>query len=333
MGKTEMFKKFSYMPWILFFFIFASACENTDYDLLDPVSAGKWTYFNTKTGLPGDQVRDIKLDSKNNIWFTFSGNGAATYSNNVWTTYKTTNSSILNNNVICIAENASGTIIFGTSNGLSYKAANGQWSSYTDPLATMYVVALKVASNGWIWVGTINQGFYINDGSGFENVYVSSFKNVNVIEEGIPGNIWLGTDNGLIKWDRTSFTLTTTSGGLPDNEVTALFYDSQKRLWIGTNGGSTVSWIDEKGTMHQLSLLNGSQGTFVRDIYEDRKGDIWFATWLDGLIQYDGVVPKSYKKYNGFPENDINTIGGDKYGNLWFGLYSKGLAEYTLPLD
>jgi ligand-binding sensor domain-containing protein len=79
--------------------------------------------------------------------------------------------------------------------------------------------------------------------------------------------------------------------------------------------------------------MNGTIGMFVMDIYEDRNGDMWFATWFDGLIYYDWVIPVSYKKFNGFFEDDVNSIGEDKYGNLWFGLYSKGLAKYSLPLN
>ena len=74
-------------------------------------------------------------------------------------------------------------------------------------------------------------------------------------------------------------------------------------------------------------------GHYVRGIHEDKRGHIWFATWFDGLVEYDNVVPFTYKVYNGFYENDVNCIGDDEYGNLWIGLYSKGLVKYTLPLD
>ena len=82
----------------------------------------------------------------------------------------------------------------------------------------------------------------------------------------------------------------TTVNGLPEDEVSALFLDNQKKLWVGTNGGVTVSWISASDRMYQLSLRNGDAGNFIRDIYQDRKGDVWFATWFDGLIRYDGVV-------------------------------------------
>jgi ligand-binding sensor domain-containing protein len=221
----------------------------------------------------------------------------------------------------------------GTIDGLAIRSATGEWSSFKDPaVTTMPVNTVKVTSNGWIWVGTQGRGFYINDGTGYEQIYVSTFENVNAIEEDSKQNIYLGTDNGLLKWDGSNWTVLTTSNGLPDNDITSLFLDSQDKIWVGTSGGLTVAYLDNLG-LHQVSLMNGTAGAYIRDIYEDKRGDLWFATWFDGLICYDGVIPHSYKKYNGFFENDVNCIGEDKDGNMWFGLYSKGLVKYTLPIE
>jgi ligand-binding sensor domain-containing protein len=312
--------------------ILTNACEKVEEDLKDPSDAGYWTVYNTTTGLPGNQVRGIKGDKNHNIWFAFSSNGVAKFSNNAWTYYNTSNSNILSNGVTCIEEDGTGNIIFGTTNGLSKLMVNGSWNFYRDPYVTMTVNVIKAASNGTIWVGTRNQGFFISSGSVYTQFYVSQYKNVNDIEEDSKGNIWIATDNGLLKWDGTNFSSLTTANGLPDNIVTALFSDSKNRLWIGTYFGTKVSWIDNNG-IHTLSLLNGNMSCEVNDIWEDRKGEIWFATYDSGLIRFDGVLPHTYKKYNGFPENDIISIGEDTDGNIWFGLYSKGLVKYTLSID
>ena len=79
--------------------------------------------------------------------------------------------------------------------------------------------------------------------------------------------------------------------------------------------------------------MNGKDSCRVNDIYEDRRGNIWFATTDDGLIYYNGILPRAFKVSNGFPENTIRSIGEDKFGNLWFGLESKGVVRYTLPID
>ncbi len=335
MDKTKILTKLEAFAGFFLFFLITISCERTDYELLDPNSAGVWTVFDTNSGLPGNTVTDITLDSKNNLWLSFPGQGAAKYSDGTWTYYRTATSPLLlSNNVSRVAEASDGSIIFGTITGVSILSGTDTWKTYTDPLNTMIVTAVKVTSDGSIWVGTDGQGFYVNPGTGFVKNAIAAYKNitVNVIEEDQSGNIWLGTNTGLIKWDGKSYSYLGLSNGLPNLKVSSLLRDSKKRLWIGTRGGKTVSWIDTKG-IHQLSLLNSRDSCLVNDIFEDRSGNVWFATVSDGLIKYNGVVPFTYRTNNGFPENTINSIGEDKYGNLWFGLATRGAVRYTLPIN
>jgi ligand-binding sensor domain-containing protein len=291
------------------------------------------TLFNTSTGLPGNTVTDIQLDKTGILWFTFPGQGCAKYTNGTWTNYVIANSPLLSNNVSCLTEANDGSIIFGTPAGLSILSASGTWDSYVDPVNTLIVTAVKVTSKGSIWVGTLNQGVYVNAGSGYVKALTSLDKTIiNVIEEDDSGNIWIGTENGLVRWNGSAYIHFLPKDGLPDNRISSVRQDSRKRLWIGTRGGKKVAWLDSKG-FHDLSLLNGKDTCIVNDIFEDRRGYIWFATTNDGLICYNGIIPRAYKVNNGLPENTVRSIGEDKDGNLWFGLDSKGVVRYTLPID
>jgi len=307
------------------------SCKKESYTLLDPAGAGIWSHYTT--GLPGNQVRGITLDHQGLMWVAFSGAGIASYDGDSFTPYNISNSQILSNGVTCLDVRTNGDLYIGTTDGISVRTTDGSWLYYQDPVNILYIYAIKCKANGTVVAGTSGYGFLTYDGTNIYQYYDVSYKNVKAIEEDISGNTWLGTDNGLFKWTGSGFTHYTTANGLPTNNITSLLYDSKSRLWIGGYGGTAVAWIDAGGQLHTQSLFTGSADLYMKDIYEDQRGHIWFATWYDGLIEFDGVVPHSYKVYNGFPENDVNAAGQDKDGNMWFGLYSMGLERYTIPIQ
>jgi ligand-binding sensor domain-containing protein len=322
---------------ILFSLLFFTACENTDYDLLDPASAGVWTRFTkANSGLPGNEIWDMEIDHSGNLWVSCYGYGLGKYSNGTWTEYNTSNSGILSNNVTAIESTADGKIIVGTTDGIAIRSAAGIWSSYKDPLVTtMDIYSVRITSSGSVYVGTTNEGLYINVSTIY--THANSGNTVYAFEEDRSGNIWMGSSNGLSKWNGSTWTDITVSDGLPDGEVTSLYLDSKDKLWIGVLGADKVYWRDNTG-IHGLSLMTGLTGNVIWDICEDKNGDIWFATYGGGLIRYDGVVPHSYKNYNAltsevFAEDNVNCIAKDAEGNMWFGMTTKGLIRYSLPLN
>ncbi|MCX6328093.1 MAG: hypothetical protein NTZ85_01075 [Bacteroidia bacterium] len=322
----------------LLILIFFTACEQTKYDLLDQESAGVWTLYNSaNSDLPGNYIWDLQLDQQGNLWVACNGNGVAVYGNNTWQVYTTQNSSLLSDSVTTVDQIADGSMLIGTKNGYSVRSSAGVWKNYTDPaVTTMRISTVKVTSTGKVWIGTYNEGLYIDEGAGL--VHNSSGFDVYAIEEDKSGNIWLGSNYGLIKWNGIAWENINVTKNLPEGPVTALLSDTKGRMWIGIYGNKEVYRI-VNSKLDSLSLMNGPFGNVIWDICEDIKGDIWFATWYDGLIRYDGVIPHAYKEYNvtdgegnSIIEDFVNCIEKDEDGNMWFGLDSKGLIKYTLPL-
>jgi ligand-binding sensor domain-containing protein len=331
---TKFTKNFWSFAGIILSLLICLSCERTDYEIMDPATTGTWTLFDTSDGLPGNAVTGIQLDSRDNLWFTFESQGIARFSQGIWTSYKISDSPLLSNTVNCLAELSDGKIIFGTSEGLSVLSETNVWNSLLDTITSTRVKVIKETSDGSVWVGTSNRGLFVNHGTGFTNPLAVLFPKINTIEEDKNGNIWIGTDSGVIRWNGSSFTFLVSNIDLPVsvNKVNSLRRDSKKRLWIGTWGSKKVTWVDDNG-FHDLSLLTGKDSCFINDIFEDRRGNIWFATTGDGVICYDGIVPKKYSTGNMFPENTVRAIGEDKSGNIWFGLGSKGVVRYTLPIN
>ena len=54
-------------------------------------------------------------------------------------------------------------------------------------------------------------------------------------------NKWIGTENGFVKFDGTTWTeYNNTNSGLPNDFVTSLIIDSNGNKWIGTGSGLAV---------------------------------------------------------------------------------------------
>ncbi|MBL0340090.1 MAG: hypothetical protein IPP71_03725 [Bacteroidetes bacterium] len=70
---------------------------------------------------------------------------------------------------------------------------------------------------------------------------------------------------------------------------------------------------------------------FVWTVYEDKSGNIWFATAGGGVDVYDGNKFVNYTRKNGLPDDYVQTILEDKDGNLWFGTAS-GLSRFEIHM-
>ena len=337
MKKTIWVYYLSIVSGIFLLLACITACEKTEYDLLDPESAGVWKRYNTSnSALPGNTIYDIDVDPSGNLWATCFGNGLAKFESGTWTTYNTSNSYLLSNYTTAL-EPVTGSILVGTTNGLSVRQTSGNWLYFYDSSVSYMIINSIIAdSRGNYWIGTEDEGYYFYNGTNFYH-YLSGY-DVNAIAEDKTGNIWFGTDHGLFKYNGTHLNTSTTpvlntSNGLTSNSISSLYPDNNGRLWIGYFASKTASWVDNNG-VNQLNLMDGEEITTIWDIQEDKKGDIWFATGGSGLIRYDGVIAHSYKEYNTtLIDDDIYCICQDPEGNLWLGTSSKGVIKYTLPLE
>ena len=66
---------------------------------------------------------------------------------------------------------------------------------------------------------------------------------------------------------------------------------------------------------------------FVRRIFQDKSGNLWFGTNGDGVIRYNGDSLEYFSVYEGFGGFAVRGIVEDKEGNVWFGT-SGGVTKY-----
>lgn len=66
---------------------------------------------------------------------------------------------------------------------------------------------------------------------------------------------------------------------------------------------------------------------FVRKIFQDKSGNLWFGTNGDGVIRYDGEILEYFSIREGLGGGAVRGIVEDKEGNVWFGT-DGGLTKY-----
>jgi ligand-binding sensor domain-containing protein len=131
------------------------------------------------------------------------------------------------------------------------------------------------------------------------------------------GYIWLGTYEGLVRFDGISFTAfdRRSTKELSSNAVFVLQEDSRKRLWIGTNEG--LNFL-ENGKFGRYSTADGLSDNDIKAIYEDRQGNLWIGT-DSGLNLFKDGKFTVYKTKDGLSSDNIRSLFEDRAGRLWIG--------------
>jgi len=150
------------------------------------------------------------------------------------------------------------------------------------------------------------------------------------------GFVWIGTTNGLCRFDsEDSFTIYNKDNSeLRSNNIRALLADSQNRLWIGTRLGglSCYNLIDGtwKTYLKDLNDVNSLSNNEVLSLKEDSKGRIWVGTevginlFLPETDNFKNWLPNGQDK-NAICSKAVLSIEEDSRGFIWFGLWEGGL--------
>jgi diguanylate cyclase (GGDEF)-like protein len=138
------------------------------------------------------------------------------------------------------------------------------------------------------------------------------------------GFLWIGTQNGLLRWDGYRFRHYLPNDNdpksLPDNDIRALTTDDAGNLWIGTNAGGLVRYrADQNGFTSFIAGPQGLSNMSVNAIVRDGHGGLWIGT-LAGLDHLEIATGKFQRGLNeGLTSLQVGALLYDKAGTLWIG--------------
>jgi ligand-binding sensor domain-containing protein/serine phosphatase RsbU (regulator of sigma subunit) len=85
--------------------------------------------------------------------------------------------------------------------------------------------------------------------------------------------------------------------------------------------------LPQKIQFDNYSTKNGLPSNVIRDIIQDEKGYLWFATQI-GVSRFDGYHFANMGIHEGLPSNEAEGLMEDSRGNIWVGTYGGGVACY-----
>jgi ligand-binding sensor domain-containing protein/signal transduction histidine kinase len=140
---------------------------------------------------------------------------------------------------------------------------------------------------------------------------------IQAIAQTPDGYLWLGTRQGLVRFDGVRSTVFDRSSGLPDDNVWALRVDRSGRLWVGTDGGGLALW--EQGLVRTFSVGSGLGAAQVRPVLERKDGALWVGTRGGGVDVYQGGRWAHLTTRNGLASGNVWALAEAVDGGVWVG--------------
>lgn len=142
------------------------------------------------------------------------------------------------------------------------------------------------------------------------------------------GQVWVGTDKKILRWNGDGFDDETPTNGETDVPISFLFCTAHNGLWAFASN-SVRHAVNRQWIASTYSWSDLAQATaYYVHACEERNGNVWFREYGKGLFcaSVNGAFLR-ISSQNGLPDDRVSCWLQDREGNLWAGIDRGGLVR------
>jgi signal transduction histidine kinase/CheY-like chemotaxis protein len=188
-------------------------------------------------------------------------------------------------------------------------------------LQGLVVRAAVQDSRGYIWLGT-DDGLWRWDSGGFGRLDLDSriTPPVRCFLERSDGTLWIGTQEGLVALDIVTLEFRTGTPLLPGTRIDVLTDDPGGRAWVGSTRG--LYRLDDAGPSATATLVGGTAQHAIFALLTDDANEILAGTYGAVLRVTGGRIVKEHAAAVG--AGVVEALLRDADGALWVGVRNPG---------
>ncbi len=194
---------------------------------------------------------------------------------------------------------------------------NGRVDAIVDTKAlpgSSFVISMAQSRNGEFWLGTRGAGVVRVQGEGVTRLTdgLPDLK-VNSLLALDDGDVWIGTDKGVVRWTGTEISRSGIPGVLTNLQALAMIRDRVGNVWIAAGSDGLVR-VDDQGRPSRWESKSAPAPN-VSSVFEDRDRNIWVGTDR-GIERWRDPLFTSFSTAQGLPSSAVGPVYVDDRGRV-----------------